>query len=77
MPFGRSLWLSPATASQSASLGATNGLLNEDEDSLRPEEVNWLEEAPEGKLDLLINLEFRMTWYCTLFGYHTSDRYLV
>ena len=22
--------------------------------------MNWLEEAPEGKLDLLINLEFRM-----------------
>lgn len=41
-------------------LGATNGLLNDDENSLRPEEIKWREEAPEGKLDLLINLDFRM-----------------
>ena len=42
-------------------LGTTNGLLNEDHDSLRPEEVEWHDEAPEGKLDLLINLDFRMS----------------
>ncbi|MBB6445336.1 nitrate reductase subunit alpha [Bacillus benzoevorans] len=42
-------------------LGTTNGLLNEDHDSLRPEEVKWHDEAPEGKLDLLINLDFRMS----------------
>lgn len=41
-------------------LGTTHGLLNDDEDSLRPEEVKWHEEAPEGKLDLMINLDFRM-----------------
>lgn len=41
-------------------LGTTNGLLNDDSDSLRPEEINWRDEAPEGKLDLLINLDFRM-----------------
>ncbi|MEQ6376907.1 nitrate reductase subunit alpha [Bacillaceae bacterium S4-13-56] len=41
-------------------LGAQNGLLNDDKDSLRPQEINWKEEAPEGKLDLLINLDFRM-----------------
>ncbi|NRD79646.1 nitrate reductase subunit alpha [Bacillus sp. BRMEA1] len=41
-------------------LGTTNGLLNDDGDSLRPEEVKWHDDAPEGKLDLLINLDFRM-----------------
>ncbi|WP_374723722.1 nitrate reductase subunit alpha [Calidifontibacillus erzurumensis] len=41
-------------------LGTTNGLLNDDSDSLRPEEVKWRDQAPEGKLDLLINLDFRM-----------------
>lgn len=42
-------------------LGATNGLMNEDDGDLRPEEVKWHDEAPEGKLDLLINLDFRMS----------------
>ncbi|HLQ71417.1 MAG TPA: nitrate reductase subunit alpha, partial [Bacillota bacterium] len=42
-------------------LGTSHGLLNDDEDSVRPEEIKWREEAPEGKLDLLINLDFRMT----------------
>jgi nitrate reductase / nitrite oxidoreductase, alpha subunit len=41
-------------------LGTTNGLMNEDDDSLRPEEIKWRDEAPEGKLDLLISLDFRM-----------------
>lgn len=41
-------------------LGTTNGLMNDDEDSLRPEEITWRDNAPEGKLDLLINLDFRM-----------------
>lgn len=41
-------------------LGAANGLLNDDGDSVRPSEINWPEKAPEGKLDLLINLDFRM-----------------
>jgi nitrate reductase / nitrite oxidoreductase, alpha subunit len=42
-------------------LGTTNGLLNEDRHSLKPEEIVWREEAPEGKLDLLVTLDFRMT----------------
>ncbi|QHS22497.1 nitrate reductase subunit alpha [Virgibacillus sp. MSP4-1] len=42
-------------------LGTTHGLLNTDEDSIRPEEIKWREEAPEGKLDLLIDLDFRMS----------------
>lgn len=41
-------------------LGTTNGLLNNDATSIRPQEINWHDEAPEGKLDLLINLDFRM-----------------
>lgn len=41
-------------------LGTTNGLLNGDEHSIRPEEIKWREQAPEGKLDLLVNLDFRM-----------------
>lgn len=42
-------------------LGTSHGLMNDDKESLRPEEVTWRDEAPEGKLDLLINLEFRMS----------------
>jgi len=42
-------------------LGTTSGLLNDDEDSVRPEEVKWRDKAPEGKLDLLIDLDFRMS----------------
>ncbi|MFB5166341.1 nitrate reductase subunit alpha [Geobacillus sp. NFOSA3] len=41
-------------------LGTTHGLMNDDQDSLRPQEITWREQAPEGKLDLLINLDFRM-----------------
>ncbi|MDC3413511.1 nitrate reductase subunit alpha [Aquibacillus sp. 3ASR75-11] len=42
-------------------LGTHNGLLNEDSDTLRPEEVKWHDEAPEGKLDLLVDMDFRMS----------------
>ncbi|PTQ51806.1 MAG: Respiratory nitrate reductase alpha chain [Hydrogenibacillus schlegelii] len=41
-------------------LGTTHGLLNDDAHSLRPQEVVWRDPAPEGKLDLLVNLDFRM-----------------
>lgn len=41
-------------------LGTTHGLLNDDQSSIRPDEIKWREEAPEGKLDLLIDLDFRM-----------------
>ena len=41
-------------------LGTSHGLMNDDKESLRPEEMTWRDKAPEGKLDLLINLEFRM-----------------
>ena len=41
-------------------LGASHGLLNEDGNGLRPQEIEWRDPAPEGKLDLLVNLDFRM-----------------
>lgn len=41
-------------------LGTSHGLLNDDSASIRPQEITWREEAPQGKLDLLINLDFRM-----------------
>lgn len=41
-------------------LGTSNGLLNEDNAGLRPREIEWKDKAPEGKLDLLVNLDFRM-----------------
>ncbi|WP_100011451.1 nitrate reductase subunit alpha [Lentibacillus sediminis] len=41
-------------------LGTSHGLMNSDEDTIRPEEIKWREEAPEGKVDLLVNLDFRM-----------------
>lgn len=42
-------------------LGTSHGLMNDDEGSLRPEEVKWRDQAAEGKLDLLINIDFRMS----------------
>lgn len=41
-------------------LGAKNGLLNDDSSSFRPTEIEWKEQAAEGKLDLMVNLDFRM-----------------
>jgi nitrate reductase alpha subunit len=40
-------------------LGARNNVLNE-ESTQRPEEVVYREQAPEGKLDLLVTIDFRM-----------------
>lgn len=48
-------------------LGSPNGVLGEEldpkKDSL-PREVAWREEAPRGKLDLLVTLDFRMSTTC-------------
>ncbi|MBI5582064.1 MAG: nitrate reductase subunit alpha [Deltaproteobacteria bacterium] len=41
-------------------LGADSAVLNT-ESPLRPQEVAWRERAPEGKLDLLVTLEIRMS----------------
>jgi nitrate reductase alpha subunit len=45
-------------------LGTTNGLLNKDlgaEGKAVSTEVTWHDQAPEGKLDLLVTLDFRMS----------------
>ena len=41
-------------------LGVENAVFNAD-NPLRPEEIQWREPAPEGKLDLLVTLELRMS----------------
>nr|WP_082404145.1 nitrate reductase subunit alpha [Saccharothrix sp. NRRL B-16348] len=42
-------------------LGTDTNLRAKDSDGVRPEEVTWRDEAPVGKLDLLLSLDFRMT----------------
>ncbi|WP_440857750.1 nitrate reductase subunit alpha [Staphylococcus shinii] len=41
-------------------LGAKSGLLAESNEEVKPEEIQWREDT-EGKLDLLVSLDFRMT----------------
>ncbi|MDF1587044.1 nitrate reductase subunit alpha [Marinimicrococcus flavescens] len=48
-------------------LGTTHGVLGKDlgqEGIARSKEVRWHEKAPEGKLDLLVTLDFRMSTTC-------------
>ncbi|MGE8366500.1 nitrate reductase subunit alpha [Cupriavidus sp.] len=47
-------------------LGTSHGVQGKDlgPDHARPEEVRWHEQAPEGKLDLLVTLDFRMSTTC-------------
>jgi len=48
-------------------LGTAHGLLGKDLGELggkRPQEVVWHEKAPEGKLDLVVTLDFRMSTTC-------------
>jgi nitrate reductase alpha subunit len=48
-------------------LGTTNGVLGKDLGETgrrKPKEVAWHDEAPEGKLDLLVTLDFRMSTTC-------------
>ncbi|GGC56691.1 nitrate reductase subunit alpha [Hoyosella rhizosphaerae] len=42
-------------------LGADTNLRATDAEGIRPEDVKWRDEAPVGKLDLLLSLDFRMT----------------
>ncbi|TLF75793.1 nitrate reductase subunit alpha [Nocardia cyriacigeorgica] len=42
-------------------LGCGSNLQTSDATGVRPQELNWREEAPTGKLDLLLSLDFRMT----------------
>ncbi len=48
-------------------LGTTHGVLGKDlgeTGEKKPKEVAWHDEAPEGKLDLLVTLDFRMSTTC-------------
>src|SRR5512137_1606649 len=47
-------------------LGTSNGVQGKDlgPQEARPEEVVWHDQAPEGKLDLLVTLDFRMSTTC-------------
>ena len=47
-------------------LGTSNGVQGKDlgRDEAKPQEVTWHEQAPEGKLDLLVTLDFRMSTTC-------------
>ncbi len=48
-------------------LGTSHGVLGKDlgpEGKLKSKEVVWHDEAPEGKLDLLVTLDFRMSTTC-------------
>jgi len=47
-------------------LGTENGVQGKDlgRDDARPTEVRWHEQAPEGKLDLVVTLDFRMSTTC-------------
>jgi nitrate reductase / nitrite oxidoreductase, alpha subunit len=42
-------------------LGTDSNVAASDEDAVRPREVRWRDEAPIGKLDLLLSLDFRNT----------------
>lgn len=48
-------------------LGTNNGVLGEELDKVggeKPREVKWHDKAPEGKLDLFVTLDFRMSTTC-------------
>jgi nitrate reductase alpha subunit len=47
-------------------LGTSHGVQGRDlgKDDAKPEEVVWHDKAPEGKLDLLVTLDFRMSTTC-------------
>lgn len=47
-------------------LGTTNGVQGKDlgPNDAKPQEVEWHAQAPEGKLDLLVTLDFRMSTTC-------------
>ena len=45
-------------------LGTQNGVLGEEMKGQKPKEAVWHDKAPEGKLDLLVTLDFRMSTTC-------------
>ncbi|SDL66203.1 nitrate reductase subunit alpha [Maricaulis salignorans] len=46
-------------------VGGNNGVMGEEApEEMRPSEVKWVAEAPRGKLDLLVTIDFRMSTTC-------------
>ncbi|WP_417482829.1 nitrate reductase subunit alpha [Maricaulis sp.] len=46
-------------------VGGNNGVMGEEApEDMRPSEVKWAAEAPRGKLDLLVTIDFRMSTTC-------------
>ena len=48
-------------------LGTENGILGKDlgqQGSVKPEEAEWVDDAPQGKVDLVVTLDFRMSSTC-------------
>jgi len=46
-------------------VGSSHGVLSEEApEDMRPQEVKWADEAPQGKLDLLVTIDFRMSTTC-------------
>jgi len=48
-------------------LGTQNGIMGKDlgkRGAKKPSEVEWVDDAPEGKLDLVVTLDFRMSTTC-------------
>jgi len=46
-------------------VGANHGVLGEEcDEELRSDEIKWVADAPEGKLDLLVAIDFRMSTTC-------------
>ena len=61
-------------------LGTESGIQGEElgaSDGIKPEEVEWQTAAIEGKLDLLVTLDFRMSQYLPVLRYRSAHRHLV
>lgn len=61
-------------------LGTDSGIQSDElgaSDDVKPEEVEWQTAAIEGKLDLLVTLDFRMCQYLPVLRYRFADRHLV
>ena len=62
-----------------APAGHQHGVQGKDlgKDEAKPEEVQWHANAPEGKLDLLVTLDFRMSTTCLYSRHRAAHRHLV
>jgi nitrate reductase alpha subunit len=61
-------------------LGTRHGVQGKDlgeRGAVKPESVQWRDDAPEGKLDLLVTLDFRMCTTALVFRHRVADSYLV